>query len=405
MTEGAGTEAGTGTPEAKRRHAERLQAGMADRPGLPELFFDLVYVFALIHLMRIVANDLTWRRAGEMVVLGLALSLIWVMTVWLGELVKPDRPVVMAQLFVVMAGSLLLAAAASDAYDERGLVFAVIYVTIHLGSGLYYQVALRPSAQKHAGRRILLWEGVAAVAWIVGGVLTGTGRWVSWVVAVAIEYLGAALTWPAPWSAEPLHRTERLTAERITERYRQFIILALGVSLFAVGEEFSQSTYDVSHIVALVVAFLLVALTWRIYICRAGALMTTIFATAERPFRLSRLTAVAHLIMVGAIIGIALTNKLVIRRPTSETPTALSIIILGSPALFLIGRALLEKVLFGQLSWTQLLGFPVLAGLAVVVPLVSPVTLALLVAALLALIVVLDLYYAPSRALLPPSEA
>ncbi|RKR92478.1 low temperature requirement protein LtrA [Micromonospora pisi] len=381
------------------------RAPLPARPTFPELFFDLVYVFALIFLSRKLVDDLSWTGAAQTLVLLLTFTLIWALTAWAGDSLTQDRPLVAPQLIGVMAGSLLMAAMISDAYGRRGLVFAVTYVTIHLGTGLYYQIFLPSSQSRSRGARILFWEAVAATLWIAGGLVAGSARLVLWAAGAAVEYTGVSLGWPAPWSAGPLPRETRVVGERISERYRQFVIIALGVSIFVTGQSFSSGTYTLDRSAAFAVVFVMTALTWRVYICRAGDLMTSTLADAKNPHRLNQLTAVTHLIMVVGIIGMAAASQLVIDQPFGDTPGSWAAVILGSPAIFLLGRALLDHVLYAQVSRAQLAALPLSAALVAATPVLPPIMVALIVVVLLAVVVAVDLIAMRTGALTPPELA
>ncbi|MFI6757545.1 low temperature requirement protein A [Micromonospora sp. NPDC050417] len=371
--------------------AEQAAAESKDpeRPAFLELFFDLVYVLALITLAEKLAVDPSWAGAGQTLILLLTFTLLWALTVWAGDSFDLGSPRTQPQVVGIMAGSVLLAATVPDAYDSRGLLFAVTYVTLHLASGLYFQLVLPASPPKARGGRIVVWEALAAVPWILGGLAAGTTRAVLWAVGISVEYLGVSLGWPLPRSRrvpEP-----RLVGERISERYRQFVIIALGASIFIAGTSYSEHRYTVRSALALATVFMITVLMWRIYIYRAGELMTVALIRAVTPARLSQLTAVAHLIMVAGIVGTAATSQLVIGRPTGDTPPAWVAVILGGPALFLIGRGLLDYLVFGRVARTKVVGLVLLVVLAPAAAMVPPILVTLIAAVVLTAIAAVSL--------------
>ncbi|GAB3970727.1 low temperature requirement protein A [Plantactinospora veratri] len=353
------------------------------RPTYLELFFDLAYVFALIVVTRELLDDLSWGGAGRAVVLFLAFTLIWALATWAGDLLDLTRPSVVPQVVGVMAGSLLLAGMVPDAYHQGGLLFAVTYLTIHFGTGIYY--TLVPSgATRTRTHRTMLWEVVAAVPWVVGGLQANAGsRAMLWGLALAVEYLGVVLGWPTPWAWRRPPREPRRVGERVAERYRQFVIVALGASLFLLGTEFSEGAYTLDRAVALVVVFTTTVLIWRIYIYRAGQLMTGTIARAANPARLSEITAFVHLVIVAGIVVTSVASQLVLHRPYGDTPPASAAVILGGPALFLAGRALLDYTVFAHVNRARLVGLLLLAGLGAATPLLPPVMLGLAVVGVL----------------------
>ncbi|MFE9189498.1 low temperature requirement protein A [Micromonospora sp. NPDC007208] len=353
------------------------------RPATLELFFDLAYVFVLLALSEKLLSELTWVGAWQTLILLLAFSLLWALTAWAGDAVDLSEPLIGPQVVLVMAGSLLLASVVADAYGNSGLLFAIVYLTTNLTKGAYYLLIVPNPALKLRVRRILFWQAATAAPWILGGLVAGTTRGVLWAVAVAVEYAGVALGWPTPWSWSRLPSAARVVGERIAERYRQFVIVALSVSVFLTGRSFSLSGFTTGQAGALVVVFIITVMIWRIYIYRAGDELTSTIATSANPARLREVFAFVHLIMVAGILCTAVTSQLVITRPFGDTPTSWAAVILGGPGLFLIGRVMLDYTLFGRVDPVRLIGLLLLAGLAPTTPLLPPIMAALVVMVIL----------------------
>ncbi|MGI5215136.1 low temperature requirement protein A [Plantactinospora sp. CA-290183] len=192
-----------------------------------------------------------------------------------------------------------------------------------------------------------------------------------------------AVWWSTPGMPAPASRLREVPApatrpgvgERIAERYRQFVIIALGASLFVTVDAFSQSRYTVRDAQALTVVFITTVLIWRIYIHRAGELMTTTIAASAGSSQLSR-SAFVHLVIVAGIMDAAVGGQLVIERPYGDTPPAWAGAIIGGPALFLIGRLVLSYTVFAQVSRVQLtVGLLALAGLVPATTRLAPIML------------------------------
>ncbi|MEV0428481.1 low temperature requirement protein A [Micromonospora sp. NPDC050495] len=375
------------------------------RPAFLELFFDLVYVFALVSLVKTLAADLSWTGVAETLVLLLAFTLVWALTTWAADTLDLARPAVQVQFIGVAAASLLLAAAAPDAYGGRGLLFAGTYLAVHLGSSIYYLLLLRDASEPRRSGRIVFWYAIAAVGWIGGGLAAGPARLMIWAVTIAVEYVAASLGWPAPRLGRSQPQEWQLVGERVAERYRQFVIVALGAALFVTGTTFSLSEYTIDRAWALLVMFTIVVLAWRIYIYRAGELLTDAIARSTNPALLTQSAAVTHLIMVAGIGGMAVTSRLVVMRPLGETPPAWAAVTLGGPAMFLVGRGVLDYTVFGRISRSRLAGLVLLAGVAPVADLLPPVVVALLAMTILALIAAANLVstHLHARTPMPPA--
>ncbi|MER7889873.1 low temperature requirement protein A [Micromonospora sp. NPDC094482] len=369
-------------------------AATATSPGRPaflELFFDLVYVFALISLVKTLAENLTWTGFAEVLVLLLAFTLVWAITTWAADSLDLSRPLVQAQFIAVAAASLLLAAAAPEAYDGRGLLFALTYLAIHLGSSGYYLLFDRKAPEPRRSGRILFWYAIAAVGWVGGGLTDGPTRLALWAAAVTTEYTAASLGWPVPRLGRSQPQEWRLIGERVAERYRQFVIIALGAALFVTATMYSLHDHTAGRAMALVVMFTGVVLMWRIYIYRAGELLTEAIARATNPSLLTQSAAVTHLIMVAGIAGVAVTAHLVVARPFGPTPANWATVILGGPALFLVGRGVLDYTVFARISRSRLVGLALLGAVAPVATRLPPLGVALLSVAVLLLIAAANL--------------
>ncbi|WP_433114841.1 low temperature requirement protein A [Micromonospora sp. CA-246542] len=359
------------------------------RPAFLELFFDLVYVFALVTLATMLADDLTATGVARALVLLLAFTMIWALTVWTADTIDLDRPSGQGHLIGVAASSLLLAAVAAEAYDEHALIFAITFVFIPLSTSAYYAVVVsRGRSLPRSTIRIQTWKAVTGVGWIAGALVGGPAQLPIWAVAIVVEYVGAACGWPLPRIGRSRPRDWRLIHERVVERYRQFVIIALGVSILATGTTFSRGDYTRDRVWALLVVFSTVVLMWRIYIYRAGELLTDAIARSTDPALLTQSAAVTHLIMVAGIAGAAITSDLVVGRPMGGTPPSWAAVILGSPALYLLGRGLLDVTVFGRISRSRLAGIVLLACLAPATAVLPPVGVALLAMVVLALIAV-----------------
>ncbi|MFG2050969.1 low temperature requirement protein A [Micromonospora sp. NPDC048935] len=358
------------------------------RPAFLELFFDLVYVFALATLATMLAEDLTWTGLAETLVLLLAFTMIWALVAWTADTIDLNRPSGQAHLIGVAAASLLLAAAASDAYGGHALLFAITYLVIPLSTTAYYVVGVPGRSVPRSTIRIQTWKSVAGVGWIAGALVGGSGQLPIWALVIVVEYAAGAFGWPLPRLGRSQPDAWRLVGARVAERYRQFVIIALGVSIFVTGTTFSMNEYTLERAGALLVVFGTVVLMWRIYIYRAGELLTDAIARSTNPALLTQSAAVTHLIMVAGISGAAVTSHLVVGRPWGETPPSWAAVILGGPALYLLGRGVLDFTVFGRISRSRLAGVVLLACLAPTTPLLPPVVVALLAMIVLALIAV-----------------
>ena len=98
-----------------------------------ELFFDLVYVFAVTQLSHQILGDLSVAGVARAAFLLLVVWWAWIYTTWMANWFDPTSSPVRAVLTAVMLGSLLMAAALPEAFGERALLFAASYVALQVG--------------------------------------------------------------------------------------------------------------------------------------------------------------------------------------------------------------------------------------------------------------------------------
>ncbi|RZU72696.1 low temperature requirement protein LtrA [Micromonospora kangleipakensis] len=379
------------------------------RPEVPqratflELFFDLAFVVALTQLSQGLADDLSWRGAFQTLVLLLAMWWVWSITAAVTDRYDPQRPAIQLLVLATLGGSLVMAAAAPQAFGKRGLIFAGAYVAIQIGRGFFLLLALRGRELKRRIGRSLFWFGVSAVPWIAGAIAHGTARGVLWALAVAVDYAGFALGWPTPGLGRSPRSEWQVVPEHLAERYRQFFIIALGELILVTALTLGRSDFAADQTAAFVVSIATTVLIWRIYIYRAGEVLAAAIEASPDPLRLTLSATYAHMVMVAGIVVTSVGDKFVITHPLGHTPPGWIAVILGGPALFLAGRAHFEYAVFGRVSRDRPIGLLVLAAMAPVMLLVPPLMAALAATAVLTAVAVADTTRARRRPSAPPS--
>jgi low temperature requirement protein LtrA len=388
-----------------RSRAATLLRGPEDpgRATFLELFFDLVFVFALFQLSQGLLERLTWSGAFQTVVLLLAVWWVWGNTAGLGNRFDPAQPAIQALVIGCMFGSFLLAVVAPEAFGPRGLVFAGAYVAVQVGRSLVLVLVSRGHERQRFELRSLFWFGVTAPAWLAGALTHGWARGVLWAVAVAVDSAGPKLGLPTPGlpSARPAEFS--FLSEFVAERLRQFFIIALGELIVVSGLAFASGGLVADRTAAVVVAFVTTVLLWRVYIYRAGGVLGAAVAAAPDPLRVVNSVLYAHAVMVAGVVAISVGDELVIRHPSGHTPPTWIAVMLGGPALFLAGRAILEYAVFERVSRDRVIGVLVLAAIGPAMILVPPFIVATAAAVVLAGVAAADAARARRRPDEPPS--
>ncbi|PWR10883.1 low temperature requirement protein A [Micromonospora acroterricola] len=368
-----------------------------------ELFFDLAYVYVLAQLSQVLRQDLTWPGAFHTLVLLLAAWWVWCNTATVPDRFNPQRPAIQLLIIAALIGSLVMAVALPTAFGAQGLVFAGAYLAIQVGRSVVLLLALRGHESQRGAVRTLVWFGVSAVPWVAGALVHGTARKALWTLAVVLDYLAGKLRYPTPGLGRSPTSELPSAAEHLAERHRQFFIIALGELILVSASTFGGKGFAPDRTTAFVVSIATTVLLWRIYIFRAGELSAAAIAGSSDPARLGLSAFYAHLVMVAGVVVTAVGAELVIAHPSGHPQTAWTAVILGGPALFLVGRARFEYAVFGRVSRDRPIGLLALAALAPVMLLVPPLLAALAASAVLAGVAISDTVHQRGRPPEPPS--
>lgn len=359
--------------------ADVLHQEAADRrASFLELFFDLVYVFALARVTTRAFEDLTTdpevaslslavTGAGRSTFLLLALWAVWQGTAWTTSRYDPYRGSVQLVMLTALVAAMVMGVAIPRAFGDRAITFAVAYVVAQISRPLILAIALRgDNRQRQANLRILFTFSVTAVLWLAGALVPqGWLRGLLWAVALGLEYLSARFGWPTPRLGRSTPAKLSIAGEHLADRYQQFFLVALGEAVVVTGLTYSAGRLGLGRTIAFGFALLTAVLIWRIYFYRAGQILAEAVVASRQPARTGRSAADSHVLMVGGVIASAVGSQLVIAQPFEAGPWPWAVVILGGPALFIIGRSRFEYEVFGGVSPSRIV---VLAGLVVLYP-------------------------------------
>jgi low temperature requirement protein LtrA len=343
-----------------------------------ELFFDLVFVFAITQLSHGLLGDLTLAGLLHTALLLLAVWLLWIYTTWVANWLDPQRAPVRLMLFVLMLAGLLLSGAIPQAFAGAGLAFAAAYVFMHLGRCLFvlWALARHSPGNFRNFQRMTTWFAVSGVFWIAGGVADQELRLALWLVALAIELV-------APWGGYFVPGLGRSTTAEwdiegghIAERCGLFIIIALGESILVTGATFAGLAWNLPNSAAFVSAFAGAVAMWWIYFNIGAEKARHLIAHSADPGRLARLAyTYMHIVIVAGIIVVAVGDELVLAHPSGHASTATTAAVLGGPALYLLGNILFKRSVAAWLPLSHLVGLAALLALVLGAAHLSPLLL------------------------------
>ena len=375
-------------------------AGEEQRATTLELFYDLVFVFAVTQVSHLLLDDLSWTGAGEATLCLLVVWWAWNYTTWVTNELDPDSPVVRLLLLGIMLASLVMAVAIPGAFGAHGLLFAGAYVAIQVGrhAFLTFAAASAGSPERRRAAHILVWLSTAGVFWILGGLADGDARTVLWLVALAVDYSGPiAFYWVPRWGRLG-GGTWEVETSHFAERFQLFMIIALGETIVLTGATTSQLDLDAARMTALAVAFLGTAALWWLYFNYVADIAQRRLSLASNRTVLARDGyTYLHVLMVAGVILYAVGDELVIAYPTDQLSHPQIVAVVGGPAIYLLGHALFRLRMAGSVSWKRLTGALACGLLGFAGAHVSALALSALVVCVLMGVIVAELLAATRR--------
>jgi low temperature requirement protein LtrA len=345
------------------------QRGTAEgeRVEFIELFFDLVFVFAVTRLSHMLLQDLGATGALRVALLLGAVWWVWIYTSWVTNWLAPERLPVRLCLFVMMAAGLLLAVAIPHAFAEYALLFAACYVFMQLGRTAFFLWAARDGSVelRRAFWRIFVWFCISSLFWL-GGALWPRWQPVAWTLALGLELAAPAVYYWIPGMGRSHTRDWNIAGGHLAERCGLFVIIALGESLLLTGTAFADLEWN-AHTPAALLAFASAAvssiLMWWIYFDTGAHRARDRITHSSDPGQQGRLAyTYIHIFIVAGIIVSAVADELLLAHGEHDGTW---IVVLAGPLLYITGTALFKWVMNERRAppFSHLVGLALLAAL------------------------------------------
>jgi low temperature requirement protein LtrA len=351
-----------------------------------ELFFDLVFVFAVTQISHTLLGRFTPLGALQVTLLFLAVWWVWVYTTWITNWLDPELTPVRIVLFLLMLGGLVLAISIPRAFETKGLWFACAYAAMQVGRTAFL-VASIPRSQTALwwnAIRILVWLCFSAVFWLLGGFAQGEMRLWLWVIAIVIEYISPiARFWIPKFGASSLEDWY-VEGGHMAERCAGFIIIALGEAIVVNGGTFADLNWTAATVTAFVSAFVASIAMWWIYFHKGAEAGSERISRSSQPGRLARLAyTYLHMPIVAGIVLTAVADEVVLTHPDGHSDARAVLSAIGGPLIFLIGTILFKHAVRGFYQLSHIVGIAALLILAWFARDLSPLSLSILTSALL----------------------
>jgi len=384
-----------GTPHDLARHT----LGAA-RVTNVELFFDLVYVFAVTQLSHHLLNNPTITGALQTALLLAMVWLVWAYTAWVTNWLDPRRMPVRLLLIALLLVTLVMWAAIPEAFGSRGLIIGIGYAVTQIGRSVFALMALWDGPLRQNFQRILAWCVVSGALAVAGGIVTGPARGWLWLAAVGVDLLGGVAGFYTPGLGRSATTDWTIEGNHLAERCQAFILIALGESIVVIGATLSrqlESGVSAAEAAAFVIAVIGSVGLWWLYFDKSAEEAARVIAASADPGRLGRTAYhLIHPVMVAGIIVIAAADQVVLSRPGTVGAATTAWLILGGTALFIAGHAAFKIAVWRVVPWSRLAAVAVLGLLGLAAPQLSALALGACAAAVVIAVAVLD-HYTPGH--------
>jgi low temperature requirement protein LtrA len=295
-----------------------------------ELFFDLVFVFAITQVATLLADDPTFTGIGHGVLVLAALWWAWTAYAWLTNNVDPEEGAVGALLLVALIAMFVAALAVPGVFEDEGVLFGCAFFVVCAMHGALYALAARGNPDlRRAVLRLVPWTLIGATLIVVAGFTDGANTWL-WLAALAATYVGAVLGGSTGWHLHPAH---------FAERHGLVVIIALGEAFISIGIGSSGIDIGVGEVVASILGLLVATAFWLAYFdffSIRGERMLEERRGEERVVFARDVYSYAHFPMIVGIVLFAFAMKTIVRHVGDELDSVAAFALCGGSALYLL---------------------------------------------------------------------
>jgi low temperature requirement protein LtrA len=361
-----------GYPRAVETSAEQ-ERGDEHQVTPLELFFDLVFVFAITQVTRLLADDPTWGGVLRGMLVLAALWWAWTTYASLTSAMDVDEGAVRLAMLTATGAMLIVALAVPGAFADDAVLFAVAYLLVRLIHLVLSAIGGRDDPNRRSALVRFAPTAIAGASLLVlAGFLEGNARIAVWVLALGVDYLGPVVI--------GIGRGWRIAPEHFAERHGLIILIALGESIIAIGVGAGFELVP-GVITAAMLGIVVVSALWWLYFDVAAIIARTRLVEAKglEQARLARdAYNYLHLPMVAAIVLFALGLKTVIGHVGDTLDTVPAVALCGGAALYLLGHIAFLLRATGYLFRRRTIGAVLLLALipaAVAIPALAALAL------------------------------
>ena len=348
---------------------KRLHAPEPQPVTFVELFFDLVFVFAVTQITVSTASDLGIANLMRSLLLFWLIWWAWTQFTWTLNPADTTHRIVRVITLVATGAAFVMASSVPRAFADDALWFAVPYLAVRLlGLGLQVRIDLE---QEHGDvATVQRWAAASSLgllAVLAGALVDPPARSWLWLLAILLDLGAAALAGGGQtWDLSPAH---------VSERHGLFVIIALGESLIVAGTAVAGDDRTTELVAAGAAALVGASLLWWMYFDWFKEALEHALARAA-PTELGGLVrdaySLAHFPLVFGIIGYAVAVEEIMLHPSEPAPRSVLVALAGGIALFNLSTVFAYWRLQRQLLTIRLAVTTIIAAAVAAFPSWSP---------------------------------
>lgn len=347
----------TAEGEVRDRHATWL-----------ELFFDLVFVFAIAELAHFLHSELTWAGIAGFAALFVPVWWLWIdFSYYADQFDIESNNAYRLILLGVMLGLIVLALTIPEALRGGSAEFAAIYTALRLAIIFLYVQAWRfvPQSRELTARYTISFS-IAFFLWLISIAVPEPARFVLWAIALLIEICNGPITYLTI-------RSVPTQASHMDERFGLFVIIVLGEAIIAVATGVAGTDWQWNTTLTGIGGFITAVSLWWTYFERADeSVINQALRGGKAALLRSYIYGYSHVLVFMGIVSTGIGIQLAIEAAAGEPfiPQARAVLF-GGTAVFLLGVSIVQwaspRSLPGPVIATRLLlalAFIVLTGLS-----------------------------------------
>lgn len=319
-------------------HAPRLHAperGEARKVIWLELFYDLIYVAALIQLGTALSDNVTLSGALTFAGLFVPIWYTWTgFTFYNNRFIVDDflhRMLVFVQMFAIGA----VAVSVPGVFAGEHVYFAIAYGVARLALvGMYARAMRHTPEARETGRVFVGGFSVGAALWLLSALLPSPWSFLLWAVAMAVDLMVPLL--PRAREQTSKHPIDIL---HLSERYGLLTLIVLGESFVKVLTEVADRGSSGETVLMAALGLAITCSLWWIYFDDVAG------SRIKRKTLAPYLWLYAHLPMAIAITAVGVAIKKVVFLDTMAiAPSKYRWLLCGALALALLSVAVIDAV-------------------------------------------------------------